>query len=185
MAASPQAPQLDIEAPDFSLPGTDGIEYTLADIMGESGAVVVFICNHCPYVKAVTGRMVADAANLMSEGIGFAAICSNDAEAYPEDSFDNMVRFAAERHFNFPYLHDETQKVARAYEAVCTPDFFGLDRDGIIRYRGRLDEGRTEPPPEGARRELVEAMEEIVNTGKGPANQNPTLGCSIKWKHKG
>ncbi|HUV32969.1 MAG TPA: thioredoxin family protein [Devosiaceae bacterium] len=182
MAAMPEAPKLGIKAPDFSLPATDGGTYALADIMGPNGAVVVFICNHCPYVKAVTDRMVEDAKTLAAEGIGFAAISANDAIDYPADSFDNMKIFAAERGFTFPYLYDESQAVAQAYEAVCTPDFYGLNARGEIQYRGRLDEGRKEPPPPGVRRELVEAMREIARTGQGPADQRPSMGCSIKWK---
>jgi hypothetical protein len=144
--------------------------------------VIVFICNHCPYVKAVIDRLVRDAEVLMAEDIGFAAICSNDANSYVEDSFDNMQRFARTHHFPFPYLHDEDQSVARAYGAVCTPDFFGFGADRKLRYRGRLDEGRTTPPPANARRELVEAMRAIARGAKVPADQIPSIGCSIKWK---
>jgi len=173
---------LDVPASDFRLPGTDGKTYTLADVAGEKGTVIIFICNHCPYVKASIDRLVADARVLMSEGTGFAAICSNDASTYPEDSFANMERFAKAHAFPFPYLHDEAQSVARAYDAVCTPDYFGYDRNRRLKYRGRLDEGRTEPPRAGARRELVEAMRAIAATGQGPADQSPSMGCSIKWK---
>jgi peroxiredoxin len=176
------APELGVKAPDFSLPATDGNTYRLADVAGQKGTVVVFICNHCPYVKAVAPRMVEDAKRLAAEGIGFVAISSNDATHYPEDSFDKMKAFAARHGFAFPYLHDESQEVARAYDAVCTPDFFGLNADGSIAYRGRLDPGRKDPPPPGARRELVEAMRMIAETGKGPAEQYPSVGCSIKWK---
>ena len=175
-------PALGVKAPDFSLPATDGRSYGLADVAGEKGTVVVFICNHCPYVKAVAPRMVADAKTLAAEGIGFAAICSNDAGSYPADSFDNMKAFAERYGFPFPYLHDESQAVARAYEAVCTPDFFGLNAERAIEYRGRLDEGRRNEPSAGARRELVEAMRIIARTGRGPAEQFPSVGCSIKWK---
>lgn len=182
MAVQPEAPKLDIPAPYFSLPATDGNTYALKDIMGSNGAVVVFICNHCPYVKAVIDRMVAAAETLADEGIGFAAICSNDASSHPDDSFENMQAFAAEHRLPFPYLHDESQKVAREYEAVCTPDFYGLDKDGVIRYRGRMDEGRTSPPPPGAKQELVEAMRMIAREAKAPAEQNPSMGCSIKWR---
>jgi peroxiredoxin len=173
---------LGAEAPDFRLPATDGQTYALKDVTGEKGAVVVFICNHCPYVKAVINRLIADARQLMREGVGFAAICSNDAESYPEDSFAKMREFARRHDFPFPYLHDETQDVARAYGAVCTPDFFGYDRDLKLKYRGRLDEGRTTPPPPGARRELVEAMRAIATTGAAPTDQVPSIGCSIKWR---
>jgi len=182
MPTMPQAPELGIKAPEFSLPATDGKTYSLSDIMGENGAVIVFICNHCPYVKAITDRLVSDAKFLASEGIGFAAICSNDAINYPADSFENMKKFAVERGFSFPYLHDESQQVAKAWGAECTPDFFGLSRDGKILYRGRMDEGRKDPPPAGARQDLLEAMREISKTGKAPAEQNPSVGCSIKWK---
>ncbi|MEX0860093.1 MAG: thioredoxin family protein [Cucumibacter sp.] len=182
MPVSAQAPKLGIAAPQFKLPATDGKSYALADIMGAKGAVVVFICNHCPYVKAVIDRLVADAKILAAEGIGFAAICSNDAKNYPEDSFDKMKAFATKHRFSFPYLHDESQVIARAYDAACTPDFYGLNASGLIEYRGRLDEGRTELPQPGARRELVEAMRAIAATGKGPAQQLASVGCSIKWK---
>ncbi|MCC0023249.1 MAG: thioredoxin family protein [Hyphomicrobiaceae bacterium] len=177
-----EQPRLNVPAPDFRLPATDGGSYGLADIMGPKGAVIVFICNHCPYVKAITERLVAAADELAGEGIGFAAINSNDADAYPDDSFENMVRFAQERGFPFPYLWDESQAVARAYDAVCTPDFFGLNAAGLIVYRGRLDEGRKDPPPADAKRELVDAMREVAASGEAPADQIPSVGCSIKWK---
>jgi peroxiredoxin len=182
MAVAVEQPKLNVNAPDFSLPGIDGQTYTLGDIMGEKGAVIVFICNHCPYVKAVTERIVAAAVTLKQEGIGFAAICSNDADNYPEDSFDNMKLFATRRGFTFPYLHDQSQDVARAYDAVCTPDFFGLDAKGIIRYRGRLDAGRTDPPPPEAKPELVDAMLAIARGEPVPEPQIASVGCSIKWK---
>jgi len=182
MAVTPEQPKLGNKAPDFALPATDGETYALADVMGEKGGVVVFICNHCPYVKAITDRLVAAADTLRAEGIGFAAICSNDASTHPQDSFENMKHFARERGFTFPYLHDESQDVARAYEAVCTPDFYGLNAQGEIQYRGRLDEGRKDPPPAGARNELVEAMLEIAATGHGPDEQLASMGCGIKWK---
>ncbi|HUB64860.1 MAG TPA: thioredoxin family protein [Methylocella sp.] len=182
MAATATEIILDTPAPDFRLPATDGKTYALSDIAGEKGTVIVFICNHCPYVKAVIDRLVLDARVLMAEGFGFAAICANDAREYPEDSFANMQRFAAAHQFPFPYLHDESQAIARAYGAVCTPDYFGYDKGRRLKYRGRLDEGRTEPPPAGARRELVEAMRAIAATGEAPGNQIPAIGCSIKWK---
>lgn len=183
MAVSVAPASLGVKAPDFRLPATDGKTYALADITGKNGTVVVFICNHCPYVKAVLPRMIADAKVLHGEGIGFVAISSNDVTAYPEDSFPHMKRFAEQNGFPFPYLFDETQAVARAYDAVCTPDFFGVSASGSIEYRGRLDEGRKEQPPAGARRELIEAMRLIARTGKGPREQVPSVGCSMKWKH--
>lgn len=182
MAGLIEAPELGISAPDFRLPGTDGELYTLADVQGERGTVVVFICNHCPYVKAITGRLVAAAEELKRHGVGFVAICANDATSHPSDSFENMQVFATERGFTFPYLHDEDQSAARAYDAVCTPDFFGLDAAGDIVYRGRLDEGRKDPPPENAKQELVEAMKMIAREGKAPAEQIASVGCGIKWK---
>jgi peroxiredoxin len=182
MAATATKIVLDTPAPDFWLPATDGKTYALKDVAGEKGTVIVFICNHCPYVKAVIDRLVADAGVLMAEGIGFAAICANDAKDYPEDSFANMKRFAQAHKFPFPYLHDESQAIAHAYDAVCTPDYFGYDKNRRLKYRGRLDEGRTAPPAKGARRELVEAMRSIAATGAAPENQTPSIGCSIKWK---
>jgi len=182
MAATPTDVALDVPAPDFSLPATDGKTYALKDVVGANGAVIVFICNHCPYVKASIDRLVADARALVAEGIGFAAICSNDAANYPEDSFDAMKVFAARHAFPFPYLHDESQAVARAYGAQCTPDFFGYDKALKLKYRGRLDEGRTAPPPAGARRELLEAMRALAAGRNVPGEQIPSIGCSIKWK---
>jgi peroxiredoxin len=182
MAVGPTETTLGAKAPDFALPATDGRTYALKDVAGKKGTVIVFICNHCPYVQAVIDRMAADARMLVAEGIGFAAICANDAKNYPEDSFDNMKRFARAHELPFPYLHDETQNVARAYGAVCTPDYFGYDKELKLKYRGRLDEGRTSPPPKGSRRELVEAMRDIAATGEAPKEQIPSIGCSIKWK---
>jgi peroxiredoxin len=181
MAATAPSTVLGTSAPDFRLPATDGGTYTLNDVAGRKGTVIVFICNHCPYVKAVVDRLVADAKVLIAEGCGFAAICCNDAKTYPDDSFENMQRFAKAHGFPFPYLHDESQAVARAYGAICTPDFFGCDKERKLRYRGRLDEGRTAPIPSTARRELAEAMRAIA-AGKIPAEQIPSVGCSIKWK---
>jgi len=174
--------ELGIAAPDFVLEATNSQYYSLGEVAGERGTVVVFICNHCPYVKAIAERMANAARVLAGMGIGFAAICSNDAVSHPEDSFENMKRFAERNGFDFPYLHDESQDVARAYGAVCTPDFFGLNAKGEIQYRGRLDEGRTEEPPMGATKELIEAMRQIALTGQGPEEQIPSVGCGIKWK---
>ena len=182
MAATAPVCDFGWKAPDFRLPGTDGKTYTFADVAGEKGTVIVFICNHCPYVKAIIDRLVRDAKELMAAGIGFAAISSNDAEQYPADSFENMKAFAQEHGFPFPYLYDESQEVAKAYGAVCTPDFFGFNAAGELQYRGRLDESRKEPGPADARRELFEAMMQVAETGKGPEEQIPSMGCSIKWK---
>jgi peroxiredoxin len=169
------------KAPDFRLEGIDGRSYGLDDVRGAKGTLVMFICNHCPYVRSVIDRIVREVAELEKEGIGAVAIMSNDTEAYPADSFDNMKRFAAENRFNFPYLIDRTQEVARAYDAVCTPDFFGFAANLGLQYRGRLDESRREAVP-GARRELYEAMAQIAETGAGPRDQVPSMGCSIKWR---
>jgi peroxiredoxin len=169
------------KAVPFLLPATDGRSYSLDDVKGANGTLIVFICNHCPYVKAVIGRLARDAGELAALGIGTAAISSNDAAAYPEDSFGNMKRFAQEHRLPFPYLYDESQATARAYDAVCTPDFFGFDAGLGLQYRGRLDESRKAAAPD-ARRELFEAMKGIALTGHGPREQTPSIGCSIKWK---
>jgi len=169
-------------AVDFDLPATDGKRYRLADVSGPKGTVVMFICNHCPYVKAVLDRIVRDAVELKAQGIGSVAICANDAADYPEDSFDNMKRVARDLRFPFPYLWDESQQVARSYGAVCTPDFFGFNAKLELPYRGRLDASRTSPVP-NARRDLLEAMVQVAGTGKGPTEQISSMGCSIKWKH--
>ncbi len=182
MAVTPPPAELGIAAPDFALPGTDGKTHSLAEIAGQNGTVVVFICNHCPYVRAVIDRMADDARALASAGIGFVAINANDASRYQDDSFDKMKEFAAAHRLPFPYLRDETQAIARAYKAECTPDFFGLDAAGKVRYRGRLDEGRKDPPPPGAKRELLDAMRMVAQTGMAPNEQIPSIGCSIKWK---
>jgi len=168
-------------APDFSLPGVDGRLYTLAGVAGPSGTVIMFVCNHCPYVKSVAERIARDVRDLRAHGIGAVAINSNDPVNFPEDSFDNMKRFATVHGFDFPYVFDESQDVARAYGAICTPDFFGFDAKQALRYHGRLDASRKEPVPD-APRELYDAMVAIARTGNGPAVQNPSFGCAIKWR---
>lgn len=170
------------QAPDFSLPGADGKTYTLADVQGENGTLIVFMCNHCPYVLAVLERLIRDVKDLQAKGIGVAAINANDPSQYPADSFDNMKKMATEHGFTFPYLFDESQDVARAYDAVCTPDFFGFDKDLGLQYRGRLDASKKETAPADARRDLYEAMAQVAETGHGPKEQIPSMGCSIKWK---
>ena len=170
------------KAPEFALPGVDGRRYDLARIKGEHGTLIVFICNHCPYVQAVIDRLVRDARELQALGIGVAAISSNDVVTYPQDSFDNMQRFAKQHGFTFPYLYDEHQDVAHAYDAVCTPDYFGFDAGLGLQYRGRLDASRREAGPADLRRDLYLAMKQVAETGKGPAEQIPSMGCSIKWK---
>lgn len=168
-------------APDFALPSTDGRRLALADVAGPTGTLILFICNHCPFVLAVLDRMLRDARDLQALGIGVAAICSNDATTHPADGFDKMREMAENRGFPFPYLHDESQDVARAYGAVCTPDYFGFNASGELQYRGRLDASGMKPHPD-ARRELFEAMRQVAETGRGPADQAPSIGCSIKWK---
>jgi peroxiredoxin len=170
------------KAPDFRLPGIDGRQWSLSELRGPKGLLVMFICNHCPYVQAIVDRLVRDVSQLQGLGVGVAAIMSNDAHAYPDDSFDNMKAFAARHGFAFPYLYDESQDVARAYDAVCTPDFFGFDADMGLQYRGRLDSSRREAGPTDARRELFEAMAQVAEIGHGPSVQVPSMGCSIKWK---
>lgn len=169
------------KARDFDLPGTDGRRHSLESARGPNGVLVMFICNHCPYVKAVIRRIVRDCRELEAHGVGSVAIMSNDPGDYPEDSFDNMVRVARELDFPFPYLMDETQTVAKAYGAVCTPDFFGFNGRLELQYRGRLDASRKETAAD-ARRDLFEAMVEVARTGQGPREQIPGMGCSIKWK---
>ena len=168
---------------DFRLKGTGENFVSLDEIKGANGALIMFICNHCPYVKAVIDRLNEDCRALGEAGIGSVAIMSNDTESYPADSFDNMKRFAAEHALSFPYLIDETQEIARAYGAVCTPDLFGFNRDGELQYRGRVDSAGSRPPSGTEKRELREAMLQIAKTGRGPAEQFPSVGCSIKWRH--
>ena len=185
MAATTPVCNFGWKPPDFDLPGTDGRRHTLASARGPNGVLVMFICNHCPYVKATLDRLVRDCRELAAHGIGSIAIMSNDPTDYPEDSFDNMVRAAKAHDFPFPYVIDETQDVARAYGAVCTPDLFGFDRDLGLQYRGRIDASGRSPAPPGARRELFEAMVQVARTGQGPRDQTPSMGCSIKWRRDG
>ncbi|NDF12976.1 MAG: thioredoxin family protein [Proteobacteria bacterium] len=168
-------------AMDFSLKGTDGKMYSLKNVRGEKGLLVMFICNHCPFVKAIVDKLVVDVKTMQKNGIGVVAISSNDAVAYPEDSFDNMVKFARKHGFTFPYVIDETQAVAHGYGAVCTPDFFGFDANGALQYRGRFDSAGMTPKPD-SEHDLLKAMLEISITGKAPPEQIPSIGCNIKWK---
>ena len=170
------------KANDFALQGIDGKTYSLAEVRGPKGTLVVFICNHCPYVKGSISRIVAEAKALRQIGIGTIAIMPNDTENYPEDSFDNMKTFAARHGFTFPYVIDTTQEVARAYGAQCTPDFFGFNAQDELRYQGRLDASRMTPIAD-ARRDLFEAMKQIADTGYRPKEHLPSMGCSIKWNH--
>ena len=178
-----QPPVCDLGQPviDFALPGVDGKTWRMQDCMGENGLLVMFICNHCPYVKAILDRLVRDTRELKALGINSVAIMSNDPTDYAEDSFENMQAIAQQMDFPFPYLLDESQAVAKAYGAVCTPDFFGYNRSGELRYRGRLDESRKEAADLNVRRDLFEAMKEVAETQKGPVEQLSSMGCSIKW----
>ena len=168
-------------APDFSLSDPSGRIWTLEDCRGDKGTLVMFICNHCPFVQAVIDRILRDCRDLETHGIQSVAIMSNDVVNYPQDGPEHMQNLASRLDFPFPYLYDKTQDVARAYGAVCTPDFFGYDRDMGLQYRGRLDASRTEPAAADSPRELFEAMQLIAETGAGPKNQTPSMGCSIKW----
>ena len=179
-----ETPVCDFDKPlvDFSLPGVDGEIWTPEKVRGENGLLVMFICNHCPYVKAIRDRIVRDTTELMEYGVNTVAIMSNDPSEYEEDSFDNMKRVAEQFGFPFPYLLDESQQVARAYGAVCTPDFFGYNAEMKLQYRGRLDASRKEAAAPDVKRDLFDAMKQVAETGKGPADQIPSMGCSIKWK---
>ncbi len=169
------------QAPDFTLKDPNGNRFSLRDQLGDKGLLIAFICNHCPYVKAIGQRLAADTAELMAAGINVLAIMSNDYRDYPADSPENMLKFAAQYGFKFPYLVDEDQSVGKAYGAVCTPDFFGFNKEGGLQYRGRLDDARMGDGA-GRTRELVNAMLQIAETGQGPQEQTPYMGCSIKWR---
>ena len=170
------------KAENFQLKSTDNKIVSLNDIKGQKGTLIMFICNHCPYVKAVIEDIVEDTNKLIDFGINSVGICSNDVKNYPEDSFENMIKFSKENNFNFSYLIDESQKVAKSYDAVCTPDFFGYNKDLELQYRGRLDATRMAETSHDLEPELLNAMINIAQTGQGPIDQNPSVGCSIKWK---
>lgn len=174
--------QDEFSAPDFTLKGVDDQMHSLSTCKGENGTVIMFICNHCPYVIAVIERIVVTANELAAHGIKTVAIMANDTENYPADSFENMKIFAEKHNFSFPYLIDETQDIAKAYDAVCTPDIFGFDKNGVLQYRGRLDSAANKPADENTVPELFNAMTEIKETGSVSFNQTPSMGCSIKWK---
>nr|SPS04855.1 Alkyl hydroperoxide reductase/ Thiol specific antioxidant/ Mal allergen [Candidatus Nitrotoga fabula] len=171
------------KAPVFDLPGVDGKRYTLENIRGKNGLLVMFICNHCPYVKSIRDRIVRDTGELLLYGINSIAIMSNDSAEYEEDSFENMQKVARQYAFPFPYVWDETQQIAKNYGAVCTPDFFGFNAHLELQYRGRLDSSRKEAVMD-APRDLFNAMVQIAQTGKGPLEQIASMGCSIKWKEE-
>jgi len=170
------------KAHDFKLKSTDNKILSLNDVVGEKGTLIMFICNHCPYVKAVTKDIVDDCNELKKIGINSVAICANDAVNYPEDSFENMIEFSIKNKFSFPYLNDETQEIAKTYDAVCTPDFFGYNKNLELQYRGRLRELKNLVPVRSGESDLLKAMKRIAETGNGPQNQIPSAGCSIKWK---
>lgn len=175
--------EFDLPAVDFDLMGVDGQRWTLDKAKGKNGLLVMFICNHCPYVKAIHARLVKDTQRLRDEfGINSIAIMSNDPNEYEEDSFENMKAISDKWQFPFPYVIDETQAIAKAFGAVCTPDFFGYNAELGLQYRGRLDESKKQTSPDGVRRDLLEAMKQVAETGKGPLEQIPSMGCSIKWK---
>ena len=182
MAAIPPVCDFGWPAPDFALPATNGETLSLANISGANGTLVMFICNHCPYVLSVLDRIIRDASDLKALGIGVAAISANDAAAYPQDSFENMAKLASKQDFPFPYLYDESQAVARSYGAACTPDFFGFNSKHALQYRGRLDASTSTAGPADLHRDLFKAMEEVAETGHGPKDQIASMGCSIKWK---
>jgi len=173
-----------IPAVPFKLIGVDSRQWSLEECKGPKGLLVMFICNHCPYVRSIRDRIVRDTRELMELGVNSVAIMSNDPSLYEEDSFENMKKVAELYDFPFPYLLDETQQVAKAYGAVCTPDFFGYNADLQLQYRGRLDASRKDAAPEDARRDLFEGMSLVAKTGFGPEQQIPGMGCSIKWKEE-
>ena len=170
------------KAVPFKLKSTEGKIISLEDLKGENGTLIMFICNHCPYVKAITKDIVEDCNELKKLGINSIAISSNDPTNYPEDSFENMIEFAKKNEFSFPYLIDETQEIAKAYDAVCTPDFFGYNKDLELQYRGRSRELKNLIPIRDDKSDLYKAMKQIAETNHGPKDQIPSAGCSIKWK---
>jgi len=180
---STETPVCDFNTPaiDFRLKGVDGQVHTLESCKGENGLLVMFICNHCPYVKAIIDRIIRDTKELQGLGLNTVAIMSNNPDEYEADSFENMQKISADMDFPFPYLIDETQKVAKAYGAVCTPDFFGYNSNLELQYRGRLDASRKESAADNVKRDLFKAMSQVANTGQGPSEQIPSMGCSIKW----
>ncbi|OUW02724.1 MAG: thioredoxin family protein [Betaproteobacteria bacterium TMED156] len=186
MPKSSEICQFNWDAPNFDLKSTKGEKISLKNILMQNnckGVLIMFICNHCPYVKAIIKKIVRECDDLKEKGIYSIAICSNDSETYPEDSFDNMRIFDKQHKLVFPYLHDEDQKVAKSFNAICTPDFFGLNKFGKLQYRGRLDSDGSKQNLKTFKRELYEAMKLISISGNGPIEQFPSIGCSIKWKN--
>ena len=169
------------KAEEFKLESTENKILSLNDIKGEKGTLIMFICNHCPYVKAIIEDLVNDCKEIKNFGINSVAICSNDVKNYPEDSFENMIKFAKNNKFNFPYLHDISQEVAKKYEAVCTPDFFAYNYNLELQYRGRIRELKDLKPMRSGESDLLIALKKISKTGQGPEDQIPSMGCNIKW----
>ena len=169
------------KADNFELKSIDNKIISLNDAKGENGTLIMFICNHCPYVLAVIKNVVEDCKELENDGIKSIAIMSNDPKRYEEDSFENMIKFSKNHNFNFPYVIDETQEVAKTYGAVCTPDFFGYNKDLELQYRGRIRELKNLKPIESGDSELKKALNMIAKTNNGPKEQFPSMGCSIKW----
>ena len=169
------------KANSFKLKGTDGKIHKLEDNIGKNGTLIMFICNHCPYVKAVIENIVRDCKSLEQDGLKSLAIMSNDTNNYPDDSFENMISFSKKHGFTFPYLIDETQEIAKKYDAVCTPDFFGYNKNLELNYRGRIRELNDLKPVGSGDSELLKSMKLIAKTQQGPKEQYPSMGCSIKW----
>jgi peroxiredoxin len=181
MAISTPPPDLGKMCPDFLLPGVDGTTYTNHSFDSSHALLVVFTCNHCPYANAVEDRILALAHHFGPSALGVVAICSNDAQTYPDDSFDNLARRWREKAYPFPYLHDDTQAVAKAFDAVCTPDFFLFDRDRRLVYRGRLDDNWKEPS-KVTQEELKAAVQAVLDNRQPTTDQKPAMGCGIKWR---
>lgn len=178
---TPEKAELGLDCPDFKLPGVDGRVYEKKDFLNNKPLVVVFMCNHCPYVKAIEDRLIALGEDLKEISAHMVAVCSNDAETYPEDSFKNLQKRAKEKNYSFVYLHDESQEIARRFGAICTPDYFVYDQNNKLAYRGRLDDSWKEPT-HVTKRELYDAVLELAQGLPVSAKQTPSMGCSIKWK---
>jgi peroxiredoxin len=171
-----------MQAPNFELNGVDQKLHSLQSCRGSKATLIMFICNHCPYVQSIIEQLVVEVSVLQKKGVGCVAINSNDYDAYPEDSFDNMQKISKKFGFSFPYLLDDTQSVANSFKSVCTPDFFGFDENLRLLYRGRFDDRKMSKQMSANSSEMFKGMIEIARTGIGPAKQIPSVGCSIKWR---